>query len=117
MSTDPQDVLGVILAVVLGATALLDFVRHPRALATTDRLRIPARMVPVLGSVKAAALAGIIVGFGNVRIAEMTGACLVLYFAIATLTHVRARDGVLNAVPAFVLILVSAAYLAAQVAG
>ena len=116
MSGIMSSMSAVLLLVVLGTTAALDLLRHPRALETTSRLGIPAGAVPFLGLVKAAAAVGIILGFAHLRLAELTGACLVVYFAIATLTHIRAKDRIANAIPAFLLMLVSLAYLAAKVA-
>ena len=110
------NIAAILLVVVLMLTALADFMRHEKALETTDRLRIPARMVPVLGAIKVAAAAGVLLGRNNVRLAELTGACLVLYFAIATMTHLRVRDGIVRTAPAVVMFAASAAYLLAQVA-
>ena len=109
-------ILAVFLVAVLGLTAIVDFVRHPKALELTGRLGIPSSMVPVLGAIKVAAVLGIILGAGRIRLAELTGACLVLYFAIATMTHLRVKDGVLKALPAFIMLGASAVYLLAQIA-
>ena len=44
--------LAVVLLVVLAGTAVFDIFRHPKALAATAHLQIPASAVPVLGAVK-----------------------------------------------------------------
>lgn len=116
MASNASTGLSVVLLVVLGLTSVFDFMRHPRALETTSRLKIPPTMVPVLGAIKVAGAAGVVLGLGNVRMAELTGLCLSVYFAIAVLTHLRAKDKLVNAVPAFVLLGVSLAYLASQFA-
>lgn len=116
MSAGASTGLSVVLLVVLGLTSALDFIRHPKALETTARLKIPPRMVPVLGAIKTVGAVGVILGFSNVRIAEIVGMCLVFYFAIAVLTHLRAKDKITNAIPAFVMLGVSLAYLASQFA-
>ena len=116
MITMPAQVLSLLLLVVLGATACLDLVRSERAFAVTDRLGIPRDAVPALGGVKVAAAIGVFVGTDVVRVAEAAGAFLVLYFAVAVLTHLRARDGLKNTAPAAVMLAVSAAYLLATVA-
>ena len=116
MITMPAQVLSLLLLVVLGATAGLDLVRSERAFAVTDRLGIPRDSVPLLGGVKVAAAIGVFVGTDVVRVAEAAGAFLVLYFAVAVLTHLRARDGLKNTAPAAVMLAVSAAYLLATVA-
>lgn len=116
MITMPAQVLSLLLLVVLGATAGLDLVRSERAFAVTDRLGIPRDAVPVLGGIKFAAALAVFVGTDIVHVAEAAGAFLVLYFSVAVLTHLRARDGVRNAAPAAVMLVVSVAYLLATVA-
>ena len=108
--------LTLLLVAVLGSTAVLDIMRHPRILATTSRLGIPAEKVPVLGGVKILAVIGLLVGTDYVRLAQLTGLCLVLYFSAAVLTHVRVRDGARNTAPAFVMLAVCGLHLLASVA-
>lgn len=110
------NVLAVVFVVVLGATAVFDLIRHPKALAATEHLQIPASAVPVLGAVKILLGIGILVGFGNIRAAELTGLCLCGYFAVATLTHVRAKDTMRGTAPAFVLLVLAGLYLLATFA-
>jgi hypothetical protein len=114
--TFSAQVLSVLLLVVLATTAGFDLVRSERAFAVTDRLGIPRDAVPVLGGVKVAAAVAVFVGTDMVRVAEAAGLFLVLYFAVAVLTHLRARDGVRNTVPAAAMLVVSAAYVLATVA-
>jgi len=108
--------LSVLLLVVLGTTAGFDLVRSERAFAVTDRLGIPREAVPVLGGLKAAAALAVFVGTDMIRVAEAAGLFLVLYFSVAVLTHLRARDSLRSTVPAVVMLAVSAAYLLATVA-
>ena len=108
--------LTLLLVAVLGSTAVLDIMRNPRVLATTSRLGIPAEKVPVLGGVKLLAVIGLLVGTDYVRLAQLTGLCLVLYFSVAVLAHVRVRDGAKNAAPAFVMLVVCGLHLLATVA-
>ena len=114
--TVSAQVLSVLLLVVLATTACFDLVRSERAYAVTDRLEIPRDAVPVLGGVKVAAALAVFVGTDMVRVAEAAGLFLVLYFSVAVLTHLRARDGIRNSVPAVVMLAVSVAYLLATVA-
>lgn len=103
-------IVGVAIALVCGATALADFRRAPMAVETVTRLRIPAEKLALLGAIKALAAVGILVGFVVDRVHVVVGVCLVLYFAIAVTTHVRVRDGVRNAAPAFVMLVLSTAF-------
>ena len=106
----------LVLIVVLGLTAVLDFLRHPKAVGFVDRLRIPPRMLFVLGAVKALAAVGLVAARDNVRLGELTGASLVVYFAIAVVAHLRAKQGTVAALPAVLLMAVSAAHVAALMA-
>ena len=110
------NVLAAVLLVALVGTAVFDIIRHPKALAATAHLQIPASAVPVLGAVKVLLAVGVLVGFGHIRAAELVGLCLCGYFAVATLTHVRAKDTVKGTAPAFVFLVVSGLYLLATVA-
>lgn len=110
------DVLAVLLLVVLVVTGVSDLVRHPKAVAATEHLQIPPRNLPLLGAVKILLAAGLVAGFRQVRVAEFTGLCLCGYFAVATMTHLRVRDGVKSTAPAFVLLVLSGLFLLSTVA-
>lgn len=108
-------VVGVLIALVCGATAVADFRRAPKAVETVTRLRIPAEKLALLGAIKSLAVVGIAVGFAVDRVHVIVGVCLVAYFAIAVTAHVRVRDGVSNAVPAFVMLALSTAFALAAI--
>ncbi len=108
--------LTLLLLAVLVPTAVLDIMRNPRILAATSGLGIPAEKMPVLGGVKLLAAIGLLVGTDYVRLSQLTGACLVLYFAIAVLTHLRVRDGLRNTAPAFALLVLCGLHLLASIA-
>jgi hypothetical protein len=108
--------LTLLLLAVLVPTAVLDIMRNPRALAATSRLGIPEEKVPVLGGVKLLAVLGLLIGTDYARLGQLTGACLVLYFAVAVLTHVRVRDGVRHTAPAFVMLVLGGLFLLASIA-
>ena len=110
------NILSVLLLVVLVATGVSDIIKHPKAIAATEHLQIPARNLPLLGAVKILLAAGLLLGFGNIRVAELTGLCLGGYFAVATLTHLRVRDGVKATAPAFVLLVLSGLFLLVTIA-
>lgn len=109
-------VLGVLLAVVCVGSAVADFRGVPQVLETLSRLGIPAGKERVLGAIKLLAAIGLATG-GFVRgLHVATGSALFLYFAIATVAHVRVRDGVRNAAPAFVLCALSVTFTLAAIA-
>jgi hypothetical protein len=100
-------ILAVLLIVACIGSGIIDFLKPAKLVEGMSKLRIPTNALPVLGTIKIAAAIGLIVGFGNIRLAEVTGACLCAYFAIATTTHTRVKDSIRDTAPAFVLLVVS----------
>lgn len=73
--------------------AAVDFMRCAFVLNNMAKLGLPARLLPVLGSLKAAGAVGLMLGLAGVPwvgTAAATG--LVLFFMGAIITHVRAHD-------------------------
>ena len=104
-------VLAVLLIVACVGSGVLDFVKPKQLVEGMSKLRIPTNALPALGAIKIAAAIGLIIGFGNIRLAEVTGACLCAYFAIATTTHTRVKDSMRDTAPAFVLLVVSVLFV------
>ena len=100
-------ILEVLLIAVCLGSGVMDFLKPEKLVESMNTLRIPTNALPVLGAIKIAAALGLIVGFGNIRLAEVTGACLCAYFAIATTTHTRVKDSLRDTAPAFVLLVMS----------
>ncbi|MFI6517807.1 DoxX family protein [Spirillospora sp. NPDC050679] len=73
-------------------SAACDFVRYERVGVAMDRVGVPRSWMPYLGIPKTAAAIGLIIGFRLpvIGIAAATG--LVLFFAAAVTTHLRAHD-------------------------
>jgi len=103
--------LAVLLIVACFGSGVMDFLKLDQIVQTMNRLRVPLNAVPVLGAIKIAAAIGLIIGFGNIRLAEVTGACLCAYFAIATTTHTRVKDSIRDTAPAFMLLVVSVLFV------
>jgi hypothetical protein len=104
-------VLAVLLIVVCIGSGIMDFLKPEKLVERMSKARIPVNALPVLGTIKIAAAIGLIVGFGNIRLAEVTGMCLCAYFAIATTTHTRIKDSMRNTAPAFILLVVSVLFV------
>jgi hypothetical protein len=102
-----SNVLAVLLIIVCVGSALMDFKKPEQLVQSMSKLRIPVNALPVLGAIKIAAAVGLVLGFSSIRLAEVTGACLCAYFAIATTTHTRVKDSIRDTAPAFVLLVVS----------
>ena len=65
-----------------------------------DDLALPDEVRPVLPVVKAAAAIGLLSVTWFPALARLTTAMLTLYFVLAVGAHIRARDKVVNAIPA-----------------
>jgi len=65
-----------------------------------DDLGVPDSVRPVLPVVKAAAALGLLSVSWFPALARLTTAMLTLYFVLAVGAHIRARDKVVNALPA-----------------
>ncbi|MDI3419408.1 DoxX family protein [Streptomyces luteolus] len=85
-------VVTLVTALVVGAIGVLDLVRAPAVLATSEAVDVPVSWVAPLGVPKVAATVGLLLGLAGWRwLGVAAGAGLVLFFILATLTHVRAR--------------------------
>jgi len=109
-------VLAVILIVVCVASALMDFRKPEKLVEEMKKLKVPAERLPLLGAIKILGAIGVAIGFQKVRLGELAGVGLSLYFAIATVTHTRVKDSVKDTAPAFILFVVSVLYVLTTVA-
>jgi DoxX-like family len=85
-------VVTVITAVVTAAIAIPDFIPAGFVLANSAKVHVPRSWLPMLGTLKLAGAAGLLVGLVGppaIGIAAATG--LVLYFIGAVIAHLRAR--------------------------
>jgi hypothetical protein len=85
-------VVTVITAVVTAAVAIPDFIPAGFVLANSARVHVPRSWLPMLGTLKLAGAAGLLVGLVGppaIGIAAATG--LVLFFIGAVIAHLRAR--------------------------
>ncbi len=108
-------VVAFVLSFMLAYAITLDFTRNKNIIATMAKLHVPESWLPTLGILKAAGAIGLLVGIPIPRIGVAGAVGLVLFFAGAVMTHLRARDYaiapaivfLLSAVGALVLRLVS----------
>ncbi|WP_338699125.1 DoxX family protein [Streptomyces sp. Q6] len=84
-------VVTVFAAVMAGFSAASVFLRAPWVVRPIADYGIPASWLPFLGTVKAAGAVGLLVGLAVPAIGVAAGIGLVLYFAGAVITVVRAR--------------------------
>jgi hypothetical protein len=94
---EPVTVFAACLVVTLLAAAAnayaatVDLARADRVLANMTRLGVPHQWLPTLGALKAAGALGLLVGLAVPGLGVAAAAGLVLYFAGAVVTVVRAR--------------------------
>lgn len=108
--------LAVILIAICSGSALMDFRKPEQLVASMKKLKVPVERLPLLGAIKILGAIGLIIGFQRVRLGELAGVGLCLYFAIATVTHTRVKDSVKDTAPAFILFVMSVLYVLTTVA-
>jgi hypothetical protein len=101
-------VVHVLLAVALAASATAAFTRYERVLISMAKAGVPESRLPMLGALKAAGALGLLVGIGVPLIGTAAAVGVILYFAGAITTHLRARDYSLAPATAFGLLAVAA---------
>ena len=79
---------------------------------TLDNLGVPQNVRPVMPVVKAAAAIGLLSVRWFPGLARLTTAMLTLYFVVAVVAHIRARDKVVNTLPAASFLVTFAAMTA-----
>jgi len=109
-------VLAVLLIIVCIGSALMDFRKQEKIVASMTKLKVPVERLPLLGAIKILGAIGVAIGFQKVRLGELAGVGLCLYFAIATVTHTRVKDSVKDTAPAFILFVMSVLYVLTSVA-
>lgn len=109
-------VLAVLLIVVCVGSAVMDFRKPEQLVVSMRKLKVPVERLPLLGAIKILGAIGIAIGFQRIRIGELAGVGLCLYFAIATMTHTRIKDTVKDTAPAFLLFVMSVLYVLTTVA-
>lgn len=102
--------LGIVLALVCCASAVMDFIKHPKVTRTMSELGIAENRLVILGILKVAGAAGLLLGLSRDWLALVSGVCLSAYFLIATSTHVRVRHGMKNTLPPLVLTVAAALF-------
>jgi hypothetical protein len=88
------------LAAFQAADAVACAIPVPPIAKALDALDIPQNIRWLLPASKAASVVGLLAASRIPALARLTTAMLTLYFALAVGAHLRARDRIVNAVPA-----------------
>ncbi|WP_312871007.1 DoxX family protein [Streptomyces lonarensis] len=92
------------------AVAVADYARAEFVLRNSARVRVPARALPYLGTLKLAGAVGLVVGLaGWAWVGAAAGTGLLLFYIGAVAVHVRARVLHTLAFPGTYLLLATAA--------
>jgi hypothetical protein len=95
-------------------SATLDFIRYKQILINMAEAGVPESWITILGTLKAAAALGLLVGIRVPLIGTVAAVGLVLFFVGAIITHLRARDYSFG--PAIVFLLLAVAALVLRLA-
>ncbi|MFI0454368.1 DoxX family protein [Actinomadura sp. 6N118] len=109
-------VIAVVLAIAVNTfSATCDFIRYPKVLSQMAKANVPESLLPTLAALKAAGVAGLVVGFFVpwIGIAAATG--LVLFYFGAFIAHIRARFHQYSFPTAYLLVAAAALGLSAAV--
>lgn len=105
--TTASVILEAMMLVVCVGSGLMDL-RAPQQLRDMmERLKVPVARLRLLAAIKFLAAAGLAAGFFAQGFRTTAAVGLVLYFAVATTTHLRVKDGARHTLPAFVLLVAS----------
>lgn len=106
-------IVGVLLALVLAASAAFTFARNPAITDSMGKVGVPDSWLPRLASLKAAGALGLLVGLVVPFIGAAAAVGVVLYFIGAVIAHLRVRD--YTFAPAAVLAVLAVAALVLRV--
>jgi hypothetical protein len=84
-------IVTVLAAAALTFTVVADFFLRDRVLPNMDRAGVPRTWLPGLAAARAAGAVGLLVGLWVPAIGIAAAVGVILYFAGAIVTHVRAR--------------------------
>jgi hypothetical protein len=73
-------------------SAVLDYIKYEQVLINMAKANVPASWLYTLGTLKAAGVLGLIIGFFIPWIGLLAAFCLTLFFIAAIITHLRVRD-------------------------
>ena len=108
-------VVTVLAAAANVFSATCDFVRYKQVSIAMAKAGVPESWMTMLGILKAAGALGLLVGVGVPLIGTAAAAGLIVFFAAAIITHLRARDHSFGLAVVFLLLAVAALALGLHV--
>jgi DoxX-like family len=89
-------------------SATLDFIRYKQVSINMAKAGVPESWMTLLGILKGAAAAGLLVGIGVPLVGAAAALGLICFFVAALITHLRARDYSFGLAVAFLVFAVVA---------
>lgn len=106
-------IVSTLFTLVLFGSAAGKATRHPEVISRMVAVGVPENRVSLLAIPQFAGAVGLVVGLWIAPIGIVAAACLVLYFVLAIVAHLRAGDRGFG--PAAGLVLFAAAALALRI--
>jgi hypothetical protein len=110
-------VVSVVAAAANVFSATCDFVRYKKVSIAMAKAGVPESWMTMLGILKAAAALGLLAGIGMPLIGTAAAVGLILFFAAAIITHLRALDYSFGLAAVFLLLAVAALALGLHARG
>jgi hypothetical protein len=85
-------IVTIVLAVAATGSGIGKIVKHPKVVESFEHLGVPKSWLMPLAACELAGAAGIVIGLAVAPLGIAAGIGLVLYFAGAVATHIRAKD-------------------------
>ncbi|MEV5840176.1 DoxX family protein [Nocardia sp. NPDC052112] len=108
-------ILAILLALAYFAAGISKAIGAEQAMATADHLRVPHAQYRVIGALEILGAAGVLAGIVWGWLGVAAGSGLLALMLGALVTHARAKDPVKAMVPALILGLIAAAFIATRV--
>jgi DoxX-like family len=102
-------VVSVLVAAILAFSAVRKLGHRPEVVATYSRVGVPEGRLDHLALILLAGAAGLALGVAWAPIGIAAASCVVVYFVLAVIAHIRADDAEHVLTPLVVLVLAVAA--------
>lgn len=96
-------VLQSLLALVFLMTGFMKISGNKQQVETFKHLNLPQWFRVVTGWVQLVGVAGLVIGFWNPGVTALAGLWLAITMLGGVITHIRAKDPISQAIPAFIL--------------
>lgn len=100
-------ILQSLLALVFLLTGFMKVSGNKQQVETFEHLNLPQWFRVVTGLVQLIGAAGLIIGFWNPGVTALAGLWLAITMLGGVMTHIRAKDSITQAIPAFILAILA----------